>query len=113
MKTYHEDRPWGTFDQFTRNEVSTVKLLYIKMGQTLSLQYHNHRAEFWRVISGNPEITIGDNVVIGHPEDEFSIPLHAQHRIAAPTDDVCILEISTGVFDESDIVRIDDVYHRT
>jgi mannose-6-phosphate isomerase-like protein (cupin superfamily) len=105
-------RPWGSFTRFTNNEPSTVKLLYVNKGEQLSLQYHNHRNEFWRVISGNPEIVVGEETKVAEPGSEFNIPANTNHRIGAPTDDVVILEISTGEFDEEDIVRLEDKYNR-
>lgn len=105
-------RPWGSFTEFTKNEQSTVKLISVTKGEELSLQYHNHRDEFWRVISGNPQLTIGEENIDAKPDDEFNISAKTEHRISAPNDDVVILEISTGNFDEEDIVRLKDKYNR-
>lgn len=104
--------PWGSFEQFTHNEPSTVKLIYINKGESLSLQYHNHRSEFWKIIVGNPDITIGEDVYQGHVGEEYSFPALTRHRIGAPTDDVVFLEIAKGDFDEKDIVHIEDKYNR-
>jgi mannose-6-phosphate isomerase-like protein (cupin superfamily) len=105
-------RPWGSFTRFTNNEPSTVKILNVNRGEILSLQYHNHRQEFWKVLKGNPEIVIGEKTEKGKEGDEFLITPHTNHRIGAPENDVTILEISTGDFDEDDIVRIEDKYNR-
>lgn len=112
MNSRATNRPWGSFVSFTKNENSTVKLLYVNNGESLSLQYHKNRDEFWRVISGNPEITIGDEVFSAKEGDEFNVSRELKHRISAPLNDVVILEIATGDFDEEDIVRIDDKYNR-
>ena len=106
-------KPWGSFTRFTNNEPSTVKLLYISKGEEFSLQYHVHRTEFWKIIKGHPEIIIGDKTE--HPEegDEFVIEPQVKHRIGASVDDVVVLEISMGHFDEDDLVRIEDKYNRT
>ena len=40
-------KPWGSFDQYTLNERSTVKILTINPGASTSLQSHKHRREFW------------------------------------------------------------------
>ena len=112
MEPITTKRPWGSFTRFTNNEVSTVKLIYVTKGESLSLQYHDKRDEFWRVISGNPEIIIGDNISNGKPEDEFYIKAKTNHRISAPNNDVVILEIAKGEFDEDDIVRLEDKYNR-
>ena len=105
-------RPWGSFTRFTNNEPSTVKILNVNKGEQLSLQYHNHREEFWKVIKGSPEIVIGEEVHKGKEGDEFFIKVNTNHRISAPEDDVAILEISKGEFDENDIVRVEDKYNR-
>jgi mannose-6-phosphate isomerase-like protein (cupin superfamily) len=112
MDSVTTNRPWGSFTRFTNNEQSTVKLLYINKGEKLSLQYHNKREEFWKVIEGNPEITIGEKVVLAQKGDEFQIGKNVNHRIGAEASDVVILEISTGEFDEEDIVRLEDKYNR-
>lgn len=105
-------RPWGSFTRFTENEKSTVKLLCVNKGEQLSLQYHERREEFWRVISGNPDIIIGEETFNAREGEEFNVPVMVKHRISAPIDDVVILEIATGDFDENDIVRLEDKYNR-
>jgi mannose-6-phosphate isomerase-like protein (cupin superfamily) len=112
MDSVTTNRPWGSFTRFTNNEESTVKLLYVNKDEKLSLQYHNKREEFWKVIEGNPEITVGDKVVLAQKGDEFFIEKKVNHRISAPENNVIILEISKGEFDEEDIVRLDDKYNR-
>ena len=105
-------RPWGSFTRFTNNEPSTVKILHITKGEEFSLQYHTNREEFWKVLSGSPEIIIGEETHVPEPGEEFLIKPHTNHRISAPKDDVVVLEISKGEFDEDDIVRIEDKYNR-
>ncbi len=105
-------KPWGSFVSFTNNEVSTVKLLYITKGEEFSLQYHLNRDEFWRVIKGSPKIIIGEKTIDSGEGEEFFVPAKTNHRVGAPIDDVVILEISKGVFDENDIVRLEDKYNR-
>lgn len=105
-------RPWGSFTRFTNNEPSTVKLLNINKGEELSLQYHTHRQEFWKIIKGNPSIVIGEETHNPKEGEEFIIEPNTKHRISAPNDDVTVLEISKGEFDEDDIVRIEDKYNR-
>ena len=105
-------RPWGSFTRFPNNAPSTVKILHINKGEEFSLQYHTHREEFWKIIKGNPEVIIGDKTEHPHEGDEFLIKPHVNHRIFAPIDDVLVLEISTGQFDEDDIIRIEDKYGR-
>ncbi|HTE48519.1 MAG TPA: phosphomannose isomerase type II C-terminal cupin domain [Candidatus Paceibacterota bacterium] len=112
MKTLTVERPWGKFEQFTQNEMTTVKIISINRNSSLSLQYHNNREEFWRILSGHPEITIGENTVGAQPGDEFNVKKLEKHRIATKNDAVQILEIAFGDFAENDIIRIEDKYGR-
>ncbi|MEI7709189.1 MAG: phosphomannose isomerase type II C-terminal cupin domain [bacterium] len=112
MKTLIVKKPWGQFDQFTHNELTTVKILSVNPNTSLSLQYHNNRNEFWRIISGHPLLTIGEKKISAKSGDEFMIPKKELHRIEATDDAVQILEISFGNFDEEDIVRVEDKYGR-
>lgn len=105
-------KPWGSFTQFTNNEPSTVKLLFINKGEELSLQYHSNRTEFWRILKGQPEIMIGEKTLKPGEGKELTVKPLVKHRVSAPVDDVVILEISTGQFDEDDVVRVEDKYNR-
>jgi len=113
MDIQDEQRPWGSFRRFTLNEPSTVKLVTVTAGKQLSLQYHNDREEFWRVLDGNPTIIIGENETIAKEGDEFVVPKKTHHRIKANEQTVRILELAFGAFNENDIVRLEDSYGRT
>lgn len=113
MKSFIVKRGWGQFEQFTKSETVTVKIISINPNSILSLQYHNHRAEFWRVLSGHPIVTIGENITIANPGDEFKVEIKQIHRLETKDDAVQILEIAyDDNFDEEDIVRIKDKYGR-
>lgn len=107
-----EKRPWGEFIQFTLNEPSTVKLIVVNPNQELSLQYHHKRRELWRILTGNPILTVGEKIIEGRVGDEIDVPQGAKHRIKSQDLKVEILEISLGEFDEDDIVRLEDKYGR-
>ncbi len=113
MKTLTVKKPWGQFDQFTHNEITTVKILSVNHGSSLSLQDHGQRTEFWRIISGHPLVTVGEVVHSANPGNEFIIEKLQPHQLEAQSDDVQVLEIAYGNFDEEDIVRIKDKYGRT
>ena len=112
MQNYIQTRPWGKFEEFTTNQKTTVKILTVEPNQELSLQFHNKRWEFWRILSGNPTIQIGDTKTEAKQEDSFEIPKKEKHRITSNDEQVKILEISFGDFDENDIVRLEDRYNR-
>ena len=109
----HEDRPWGSFDRFTLNELSTVKIVRVAALKRLSLQFHHARAEFWRVIEGSGLVTIGDSEHPANVGDEFEIPRGTKHRLAGGSEGIAVLEIALGTFDESDIERVEDDFGRT
>jgi len=108
----HEERPWGVFERFTLNELSTVKILCVKPNQELSLQTHEKRVEFGRVLSGSGEVTVDGDVRSIKTNDEFEIPAGVPHRVTAGADGLTYLEIALGDFDETDETRLEDDYDR-
>ena len=112
MKKYVEKRPWGGFQRFTLNEISTVKILTIKPKQKFSLQYHKKRKEFWRFLDNEAKVTIGKKTIKAKRGTELIIAPKTLHRIEALNKEVNVLEVSFGRFDENDIIRIEDKYGR-
>ena len=113
MEVYTESRPWGNFEKFHENRLCTVKLIYINAHSRLSLQYHNKRSEFWKVIRGTAMVELGNRKIVLTEGETLAIPRQARHRVGALDDECMILEISYGRFEENDIVRIEDDYNRT
>jgi len=107
-----ETRPWGRFERFTLNERCTVKLVYLDGDKRLSLQYHEKRSEFWKVVKGPVKVQVGNDTRTLQTGESLTIPIKAKHRLMGAGADAIILEISTGEFDESDIVRLEDDYKR-
>jgi mannose-6-phosphate isomerase-like protein (cupin superfamily) len=112
MKKHIVEKPWGKFEQFTKQEPVTVKIITVNPNESLSLQYHFKREEFWKILSGTGEITIGDSVMQANAGDEYFIEKKQSHRIKADQVVLSMLEISFGDFDEEDIVRLEDKYQR-
>ena len=112
MKKYTEKRPWGKFERFTYNELSTVKILTVESGKRLSLQLHKGRREFWRILSGKGKLTIGSKIFRAKVGDEFVVKQRQKHRIEALGGKLIFLEISLGKFDENDNVRLEDDFGR-
>lgn len=108
MKPFTVERPWGSFQQF--DEKGTKSFL-VRAGESLSLQYHTKRKEFWRIRRGTVKVTIGDMILLGQPGDEFVVPVGIHHRLEA-LEEVEFDEHSEGEFDEEDIVRLEDKYGR-
>ena len=107
-----EIRPWGEFVRFTLNEPSTVKLLTVQAGAALSLQTHENRDEFWRVVGGTGKIHIGDRTHTVGVGDEFWCARTIPHRMEGVDEDLVVLEIAFGQFDEADITHLEDQYGR-
>ncbi len=105
-------RPWGDFERFTLNEKSTVKVIEVKPNESLSLQKHTHRQEFWRIILGSGLVTVGSEKKQAVAGDMFFIEAQAEHRVEAGEEGMSFLEIAFGDFDEGDIQRIEDCYGR-
>lgn len=108
-----EQRPWGNFERFTLNEKTTVKIVTVNAGESISLQTHEHRDEFWRVLEGSGVIRIGEKDTDAHIGDMFFSPRHATHRVEGGPEGLVFLEIALGDFEESDIKRLEDRYGRT
>ena len=109
---FQVERPWGSFRQFTHNDLSTVKIITVKPNEMLSLQSHEKREEFWHVISGSGFVEIGGVKKETQAEDEFEIGIREKHRLSAGKDGLQVLEIAIGDFDESDIIHYEDKYGR-
>ena len=111
-KRYKEGRPWGGFDRFTLNELSTVKILTVKPGKRFSLQFHKKREEFWLFLDNPAKVTVGKKTFRVKGGEEVFIPMKTLHRIEAYKKPVRVLEISLKKFDEKDIVRVEDDFGR-
>lgn len=111
-KPYREERPWGEELWVSRDKPSMVKVLSVNPGQSLSLQYHHNRDEFWHVLSGGGTATIGDEKVPLRAGDEQFVPRETRHRLETNDSALVILELAFGEFDENDIVRLEDRYGR-
>jgi mannose-1-phosphate guanylyltransferase/mannose-1-phosphate guanylyltransferase/mannose-6-phosphate isomerase len=107
-----ENRPWGNFERFTLNEKTTVKIIAVNAGEELSLQVHEHRDEFGRVLKGAGTVQIGEKNIAVHDGDSFFIPRNTNHRVSAGSEELIYLEIAFGDFDENDETRIEDEYGR-
>ncbi len=112
MKIIYDKRPWGDEEILTLNGSSSVKILTINPGQRCSLQYHNNREEFWKLIEGEAILEINGQKIEAKIGDEFFIEKKMTHRLIGKDKPAKILEIAFGEFDEADIVRQEDDYGR-
>jgi mannose-1-phosphate guanylyltransferase/mannose-1-phosphate guanylyltransferase/mannose-6-phosphate isomerase len=113
LSNYEKDiRPWGEFERFTLNEASTVKIITVRESEAFSLQTHEHRDEFWRVIEGSGTITLGEQAHEAKSGDSFYCPRGTKHRAQGGPGGLVFLEIAFGEFNEADITRLEDKYGR-
>jgi mannose-1-phosphate guanylyltransferase/mannose-6-phosphate isomerase len=111
--TIEVDKPWGRFEQYTHNVLSTVKVITVQPGGALSLQFHHRRDELWVILDPGALIELGDRVLEPQRGEKVFIPRGTVHRLSAIAgESVRVLEVSFGEFDEDDIVRLDDAYGR-
>jgi len=108
------DKPWGREEIFAHTDAYVGKILFIRAGEALSLQYHQHKEETLRVLDGEVEIFSGrDPAKLENQVLESGSVIHISpgvlHRMVALTD--CrLLEVSTNHLD--DVVRLEDRYGR-
>ena len=108
------EKPWGHEEIFAETKDYVGKILFVRQGEALSLQYHEVKEETLRVLEGTLDLVTGadvehlENHRIG-PETVFHIPPGTLHRMVAVTD-CLLLEVSTTHLD--DVVRLEDRYGR-
>jgi len=111
----HVPKPWGHELIWAETDRYVGKILHIKAGESLSLQYHERKDETIYVLSG--ELIFEHGPLDGSPlrrvtltpGESFHITPHLRHRMIGGTD--CdILEASTPDLD--DVVRLEDRYGR-
>lgn len=100
---------WGYYNNLFKNKDKTVKvkILTLHKNKRISLQYHNKRNEYWRVLEGLGDVYIGDKHYKCEQNDTFIVEKGEKHRITAFTK-LKILEIQYGEkCEERDIVRLE------
>jgi mannose-1-phosphate guanylyltransferase / mannose-6-phosphate isomerase len=107
-------RPWGWYESIDQGPRFQVKRLMVAPGGSMSLQYHNRRAEHWVVVSGTAEVTCDGRVFRLEENQSTYVPRSSPHRLANPgTEPVEIIEVQSGDYlGEDDIVRLEDNYGR-
>src|SRR5262249_30410642 len=108
-------RPWGHFESLSVGTRFQVKLLGVKPRARLSTQMHHHRSEHWTVVSGTAKVTIGNVEQLVRENESIYIPCTEWHRLENPGKvPIEVIEVQIGSYlGEDDIVRSDDIYHRS
>jgi mannose-6-phosphate isomerase len=108
------EKPWGYELVYASTDRYLGKILFIRAGEQLSLQFHKEKDETIYVQSGRVEFEIGepgkpvDNEVVA-PGRAFRLEPGTVHRMRA-LEDAILLEVSTPEAD--DVVRLEDRYGR-
>ena len=108
------EKPWGWELVWAETEDYVGKLLFVRAGQSLSLQYHEVKDESWLVQQGRASLELGEvggdlETIEIAPHDVFRYRPGTVHRVTA-IDDTLIVEVSTPHLD--DVVRLEDRYGR-
>src|SRR5262245_55176013 len=109
------DKPWGYELIWALTDVYCGKVLFVRAGHSLSLQFHREKDESWYVQSGRAELEVG---AVGDAVLQTEVLVAGSclrfrpgtvHRVKA-IEDTTILEVSTPQLD--DVVRLEDAYGR-
>jgi len=110
------EKPWGYELWWARTERYVGKILHLRQGESLSLQYHNVKDETIRLQSGRLLFETRGKDEPGElrqiemkPGDVFHITPGTLHRMTG-IEDCDILEVSTPELE--DVVRLEDRYGR-
>jgi len=108
------EKPWGYELIWAETPSYVGKILHIKAGERLSLQYHEVKEETILISRGRMQL---EHFREGEPPkvadmkegDAFHIPPKLRHRMIA-VEDTDVFEVSTPHLD--DVVRLEDRYGR-
>ena len=112
------NKPWGHENIWALTEKYVGKILYIREGKRLSLQFHNVKEETIMVLEGTMELILEEGSqkdeisIIMKPGDTYHISPLMVHRFSASQGtDVKLIEVSTTEI--HDIVRLKDDHGRS
>jgi mannose-6-phosphate isomerase len=113
MAVHRTAKPWGEEILFARTERYAGKLLKIRGGESLSLQYHRVKEETLFLYEGRIRLQVDvdgnlEERLLG-PGATWHLPPGTRHRLEA-VEDAILFEVSTPELD--DVVRIEDRYGR-
>jgi mannose-6-phosphate isomerase len=114
MKPRRVEKPWGHETIWAETPLYVGKILHVKAGEALSVQYHNDKDETIHLLRGRMRFLVGP---IGSELVDVSLAVGESYRITPGTvhrmeaiEDCDILEASTPHLD--DVVRLEDRYGR-
>jgi len=111
---YRVEKPWGYELIWARTDRYVGKILHVRAGEVLSLQYHNLKDETLHVLRGEVILRTKPGEVLIERRfrsgETAHIPPRLIHQIEA-VEDSDVLEASTPELD--DVVRLSDRYGRS
>jgi mannose-6-phosphate isomerase-like protein (cupin superfamily) len=109
------DKPWGHELIWALTDAYCGKVLFVRAGESLSLQFHREKDESWYVLEGRAQLELGaagqtmlDSEIVAAGSAFRFVP-GTVHRVRA-LEDTRIVEVSTPQID--DVVRLEDSYGR-
>jgi mannose-6-phosphate isomerase-like protein (cupin superfamily) len=109
------EKPWGYELIWAETDDYVGKILFVKAGESLSLQFHRVKDESWLVHSGRARIEMAapgrklpEAEIVGAGA-AFRIKPGTVHRVTG-VEDTTIIEVSTPHLE--DVVRLEDRYGR-
>jgi mannose-6-phosphate isomerase-like protein (cupin superfamily) len=107
------EKPWGYELRFAKTDKFAGKVLFIKAGSQLSLQYHEVKDEAFLVYNGTLELVLGQGddqkVETLEAGGSWHVTPGTIHRFRAVTD-CTLFEVSTPEL--TDVVRLEDDFGR-
>lgn len=109
------EKPWGYELIWARTGDYVGKMLHIRKGHRLSLQYHRQKEETIFVQAGVMNFVFENDQgvveeILLQPGEAHHIPVGRKHRMIA-VEDCNVFEVSTPQLD--DVVRLEDSYGRS
>ncbi len=104
------EKPWGREVWWAETPAYLGKILEVRAGHRLSLQYHCQKLETLYFASGAGRLVLGDRELEIEQGRSVTIPPGVKHRVVAAAD-LVIYEVSTAF--PADVVRLEDSYGRT
>ena len=108
------EKPWGYEEIWAETDKYVGKILTIKPGQRLSLQYHQNKEETVYVMMGKLIVWTDEknkNKLVLNPGTTYHVKPGQIHRFGSPKDVLTqLIEVSTPELD--DVVRLTDDYKR-
>ena len=109
------EKPWGYELIWAETDEYVGKILFVKAGESLSLQFHREKDESWYVLDGRARVELaaaGEKALsaeVVKTGAAFRLTPGTVHRVTG-IEDTTIVEVSTPHLE--DVVRLEDRYGR-